>query len=253
MASRALLIGLNYVDTPESKLNGCINDVNNMANYLGKMFPCMVCDIVTDETNKTDTTAQGIVKKLYELAVKSHSEDLEFVWIHYSGHGSYVKDTSGDELDGQDECIVPSDYKTAGLVSDDILQSLFAHFNPKTRVLCVFDCCHSGTLGDVKYCWDNPEKPTIENIKCRVKAKVITLSGCMDKQTSADAYNVMNDSNFTGALTSCLILSLKEVPVLRDDAFNLVRSIRQKLKDKGFDQYPKLCSSHNLAFDKRVF
>lgn len=246
---KALLFGLNYAHEPTATLNGCVNDVTNMASYLRTELG-IPCECVTDDVDRVGTSAQGIVRKLYELAIASHTEALEFVWIHYSGHGSYVRDTSGDEKDRQDEALVPSDFKTAGLILDDVLQSLFRHFNPKTRVVCVFDCCHSGTIGDVKYCWETPSKVTIENIACRVKAKVMTISGCTDQQTSADAYNVLGDNKFVGALTSCFLMALKENPATKQNVFALIDLVRQKLIARRFSQYPKLCTTYNIVNDR---
>jgi hypothetical protein len=40
-----------------------------------------------------------------------------------SGHGGQVKDVSGDEDDGNDECIYPVDFKQAGQIIDDQSES----------------------------------------------------------------------------------------------------------------------------------
>lgn len=248
MKGKALLFGLNYSHEPSAALNGCINDVTAMSLYLQSELG-IPCECVTDDVDREGTSAQGIIRKLYELAVQSYSENLDFVWIHYSGHGSYVRDTSGDETDGRDECLVPSDFKTAGLVSDDTIQSLFRHFNPNTRVVCIFDCCHSGTIGDVKYCWESIKRVTVENIGCQVKAKVITLSGCTDAQTSADAFNVLGDNKYSGAMTSCLLMALREDPSIKSNVFSLLALLRKKLAERRFTQLPKLCTSYNLTRD----
>jgi metacaspase-1 len=249
--ARALLFGLNYAHEPTSKLSGCVNDVRNMAAFLQtelKLKP-EECGIYTDDVDMQNTSCMGIVNKLYEMAVLSYRESLDFVWIHYSGHGSYIADRSGDEKDGKDECLVPSDYKSRGLLSDDCLNSLFKLFNPNTRIVFVFDCCHSGTIGDVKYSWEGPENATLENIKCAASGKVITISGCLDTQVSMDAYNAFGDNKFAGAMTSCLLLALKEDRTIWQDVFKVVSALRKKLKAAGFAQVPKLCSSHNLAKD----
>lgn len=253
MKSRALFFGLNYAHEPDAALNGCINDVHNMAEYLKSQYSDMLCEIYTDDVDRVSTSAQGIVSKLYELAIKSYSESLSFVYIHYSGHGSYVRDCNRDERDGKDECLVPSDFKTAGLVVDDILQSLFRNFNSATRVVFVCDSCHSGSMGDVKYCWESPNIVTVENILCAVKAKLITLSGCMDMQTSADAFNISGDNKYTGALTSCLLMTLRETPTIKSDVFAILKIVRNKLAERRFAQIPKLCSSYNLTKDLSFF
>lgn len=248
LKSKAVLFGLNYAYDAAATLNGCINDVNAMANFLRSTWG-IPCEVYADDVDRTACSAMGIIQRLYQLSCESYSQDLDLVWIHYSGHGSYVRDGNSDEKDGQDECLVPSDYKTVGLVPDDYISQLFRCFNPKTRVISVFDCCHSGTIGDVKYSWEGPRSVSIENIVCVVPARVITLSGCLDNQTSADAFNVLGDSRYIGALTACLLLTLQQVPEARKNVFTMVDTVRQKLTARGFTQRAKLCSSHNLALD----
>ena len=250
MKGRALLFGLNYTATPDASLQGCVQDVVNLSEYLQSTLavPIKVCHDGPGGT-LADTTRMGIVQNIYDLALQSYQESLDFVWIHYSGHGSYVRDSSSDERDGRDECLVPSDFKTAGLIADDFLNRVFRNFNPSTRVVFVCDACHSGTMCDVKYRWESPTRCTVENIACTVPAKVLTLSGCLDSQTSADAFNVLGDGKYAGALTSCLLIVLKETPGVRADAFKLLTAVRAKLRERGFPQIPALCSTYNMTRD----
>lgn len=251
--SKAVLFGLNYAHTADLKLEGCINDVINMSRYLSQFG--VPCEMYTDDNEKTMafTTGKGIVTTLFELAAESIKKNLEFVWIHFSGHGSYTADKSGDELDRRDEALVPTDFQQSGLISDDYLQSIFRCFNPKTRVVCVFDCCHSGTIGDIKFSWEGtPPRPTVENKKCTVRAPIITLSGSLDNQTAADAYNVLKDNKFSGAMTSSLLIALTRAPQLRSNVVNLLSAIRNLLKQMKFQQVPKLCSTHDLRRDARL-
>jgi hypothetical protein len=245
MRTRAFLFGLNYEETPGASLRGCINDVMNMKEYLeGVGIPA---ETFTDDVNKEETSAMGMLNKLYEIAVRSWTENLDFVWIHYSGHGTYVRDTNGDEKDGYDECLVPRDFQTIGVIPDDYINKLFSYFNPSTRVVVVFDCCHSATIGDVKYSWESPTRVAVENIMCGVRAPIVTLSGCMDTQTSADAYNVQGQFAFSGAMTSCLLMALKKYPVCANNVFSVLDKVRYELRVRGFSQIPKLCSTYNIA------
>lgn len=250
LRGRALLFGLNYSNVPESQLFGCINDVKNMADYLQNELKIR-CQIYTDDINKVDTSAMGMVRRLYELALQTHVEKLDFVWIHYSGHGSYIRDRSNDERDGCDECLVPNDYQNKGLLPDDLINSLFSYFNPRTRIICVFDCCHSGTIGDLRYSWEGAKRFAVENANCKGRGKIITISGCLDNQVAADAYNVLGDKKYVGALTACMLLALKEnKKTTWQDVFTLIDSVRAKLKSGGFSQICKLCSNYNLASEK---
>jgi hypothetical protein len=245
--ARALLFGLNYPNT-SSALNGCINDVKNVSKYLKSKFNIPI-DMYTDDILPLETSYTGIIQNLYELGFKTYTENLDFVWIHYSGHGSYVDDKNKDEKDGYDECLVPTDYDTRGLITDDVISRIFQMYNPKTKIIAIFDCCHSGTIADMKYNWVDDKTCTVENILCNLPNKIITLSGCMDNQTSADAYNVMGDFQYVGALSACLLMTLKEDST--NDVFEIFKKLQKSIKDKKFTQIPRLCSTYNLARDRQ--
>lgn len=252
MKGKALLFGLNYKHCSSDKLNGCINDCKYMADYIESEFN-LPTTVYTDELDLVNTSYAGILSNLYKLAVDSYKENLDFVWIHYSGHGSYEHDVSGDEKDGQDEGLVPSDYETRGILIDDYIHEVFSHFNNKTIIFFVCDSCHSGTMADIKYSWNDNKTANIENANCKLKSNVISISGCLDAQTSADAYNLLGDYKYVGALTSAILRTFKEVPESKKDVFKLVNNVRKLLLQDGFKQYPKLCSTQNIASNPSIF
>ena len=43
----------------------------------------------------------------------SDAQPDDSLFLHYSGHGTQNKDVEGDEVDGQDEVIIPVDFKKA--------------------------------------------------------------------------------------------------------------------------------------------
>ncbi len=43
------------------------------------------------------------------------------LFFNFSGHGTQVEDQDGDEDDGFDEALCPSDFDTAGALTDDAL------------------------------------------------------------------------------------------------------------------------------------
>jgi len=228
------------VYTPSSRLRGCVNDVRNMGKYLTETGQYDVVKIYTDEDNEENTRGHSIINKLYKLALDSHRYKLKKVWIHFSGHGCGIDDKSGDESDGKDECILPSDYQRSGVITDDLIKRVLRHFHKNTIVTCVFDCCHSGTIGDLKYVYKNNEKcPEKINKLSKCQANICLISGCMDNQTSADAYNVQGKRQFSGAMTSCLLMVLKQ----DKNIHNVLKNLRQLLQQKSFTQYPILSSS----------
>lgn len=239
-----LLFGLNYSATPESRLNGCINDVVDMGAYLRE---CGVQEVktYTDAAGPRDTSRASIIAKLTELSRRSWSDDLDMAWIHYSGHGSFIADRSRDEDDGRDECIVPSDYLTAGMIIDDVLRSVLASFNPRTWLIMVTDACHSATMGDMKFLWNvmGPNQVSA-SVKSRLECKprVIMISGCRDDQTSADAYNAAI-RKYQGAMTAALLDCLRQSPNLKSDVVALVWEVKNLLRRRRFSQVPQLTTS----------
>lgn len=242
MSKLALLIGINYKDT-SSELKGCINDVNNM-----KTFLITQCDykeenikILTDNTT-VKPTAMNILNEIGRLIIASYHNKSDQLFIHYSGHGTYIADQNGDEKDNRDEAIVPLDYKTAGLITDDVLHDYFSYLPTGCNCVCLFDCCHSGTILDLKYNYIKTDENDIENEASDISSNVIMISGCRDIQTSADAFI---DGNWAGAMTVAFLETMKKFNN-NVTCFNLLKSMREYLEQKGYQQYPQICSSRKL-------
>lgn len=241
MASKyeAVAVGINYAGTSNA-LSGCINDAMNWGKFWTKMG--VPCDVITDDVNPDKTTVQGLIQILDDGARRSYIHNLEFMWFSFSCHGMQVRDRNGDEKDHKDEAMVGSDMLP---VTDDIIQVAMSHFNPKTLVVFHFDCCHSKTLGDFLFSWTRPyKKPVVENIHCQIKAKIISISGCIDSGTSADAYNIHGDKKYSGA-SSTFLMDL--IPQHKTNIFELVDALEKALTQAGFKQKPKICSTYNLA------
>jgi hypothetical protein len=250
-----LMFGLNYENLPKAyRLNGCINDVKDMQALLRTTG---ICNEISVFTSPQDTRRDAILQQLTQLSQRTNVEDIGLVWIHYSGHGSSVQDgrSGGDELDGKDECLVPSDFLTAGTILDDHLRRILDMFSANCKVIATIDACHSGTMGDLQYMWSIPALPgrpissSIQNTtKC--DADIVMISGCSDPQTSADAW--MNQ-RFQGAFTAALMDALRGY-LLRPASlrggiplFALVQQVRSFLARKGFSQVPQLTSSRALT------
>jgi hypothetical protein len=253
--SKAVLFGINYNNSPDAKLRGCINDVNNIASLLRSKMHFNEVTTYTDEFSDAPVTKRNILNVLKELAEQCRTEELTRVWIHFSGHGSQVRDTNHDEIDGLDECFIASDYRIGGIITDDEFNMYFRSFPTSTQIICVFDCCHSGSMLDLKYsykCNDNMNVYQTSDMRSQsggsneMKHNIIMLSGCEDDQTSADAYNVMNRRTFTGALSSCLIQTLSSFD-MNISLFKIVESLHKMLKEKNFTQKPVLSSSHVIT------
>lgn len=138
---KALLVGINdYRDAP---LRGCINDVMQMKEILQRYYNFQ--DDSIRLLLDADATCLGIQSGLKWLAEDGADADAVRVF-HFSGHGSYVPDKNGDEPDGRDECIVPYDYRTVGMLTDDALKILYDTFPRRGNLTLVMDSCHSGSV-----------------------------------------------------------------------------------------------------------
>lgn len=242
---RALLFGLNYAGSTNT-LRGCENDVRHMACFLEQTHG-FVCDV---RIGNPATRSTAILDALVDLVIASYDDALDVVWIHYSGHGTSIP---GGERDGRDECLVPSD---GLLIPDDYLADLFRYFNPRTRVVFVADCCHSGTISDFPLSWPSLDAgpPFAEDgpISRFYGMRMLSISGCRDDQTSADAF-IQDPLNadvmgYSGAMTSHLIHAMRGASC--KDVFEVTRVLTDRLAAAGFAQRPLLASCHDLRLDR---
>ncbi len=132
------------------------------------------------------------------------------------------------------------------IIDDELRKLLVEPLKNGSKLTCVFDCCHSGTIldlrcnykvipGDDRCCYmidvDKHYKPSIGN--------VTLLSGCTDKQTSADAFEA---GSAQGAMTYCLLMSYKKIkdkgktPTIK----SLIKNLTIFIKQRGYKQIPQL-------------
>jgi len=171
MSSRALLIGCNYMNT-NYRLFGCVNDILLIQKMLIENFNfkkeniiCMRDDIYNSSHNLFPSYT-NIQNNLNKLIADSLLNKIEYIYLHYSGHGSFIKDISGDENDGNDEFIVPADYFTKKKrFTDDELYNNLKNVPIFTKCFMVFDCCNSGTIADLPYSYSYENKNFIEKME----------------------------------------------------------------------------------------
>jgi hypothetical protein len=145
----ALLIGINRYPNfaPRGQLTGCVHDVEVMRQVLVNSFnfPENHVAVITDE----QASREGILGAMRDLVQRVGPDDV--VVFHYSGHGSQMTDLEGDEPDGLDETIVPSDsgrdpHENRDIKDDEIYLWLKELTAKTSAVTLIFDCCHSGTI-----------------------------------------------------------------------------------------------------------
>ena len=143
MAKRAFLVGINDYPGTQNDLQGCVNDITNVYDILVKYFDFVSTDIAMLSNKRA--TKRAILDGLKGLIAKSGAGDT--LVFHYSGHGSQVRDTEGDELaDGLDEIICPWDFDWDGtFIKDDDFAAIFADLKKGVALEVILDSCHSGT------------------------------------------------------------------------------------------------------------
>ncbi|KAF8313385.1 peptidase C14, caspase domain-containing protein [Amanita rubescens] len=176
---KSLLIGINYFNS-STELAGCINDVENVRQYLinDKGFPhdpsSMV--VLTDDRPEPhyQPTGQNMLSAFHWLVSNNNPGDSLF--LHYSGHGGQVQDPDGDRESGLDDTICPVDFEKHGQITSDTLHRvLVSPLAPGVRLTVIFDCCHSGTAIELPFVYRSNEDGQIglvDNIKKGVKLAV---------------------------------------------------------------------------------
>src|SRR6185503_11763284 len=231
MAKRALLIGINRYQIAGADLRGCVNDVEDLSQVLLSFHGFKAADI----TKLTDGAA---TKKAIQSGIKKLLRGLkkgDVALLHYSGHGSNVPDDNGDEADGRDEILCPTDLDWKDPLRDDWLRSTFDGLRDGVSFTAIMDCCHSGTNTREFLPPDAPVKqrylpspwglvaaesgrslprqvlselrkspPAARKVRDIVSADLpeLLLTGCRDTQTSADAFI---NGRYNGALTYGLV------------------------------------------------
>jgi len=238
----ALLVGINYKNTV-NELYGCINDTNNIRDLLNQKYGYNNFTFLTDNTNKKPTK-QNIIDEFTNLLANAAPGDSLF--FLYSGHGTFSEDLNGDELDGQDELIVPIDSTSiSNCISDDEFNKIIQdNLKPDVKLFALFDSCHSGSMLDLKYTY-NPN--IVNNPKVlETSGQVFMISGCTDEQTSTDAViNTGKKIIKSGAMTYSFLKTIeqegKNVTIKK-----LIETMLSKLKDGGFTQTPLFSSGNSV-------
>jgi hypothetical protein len=252
----AILMGNNYTGT-DNELKGCIADVNRMKDLLQTWgFTCVIMtDLASDSLKMTRQNILNILD-----VTLSGLDTNDTCIVYYSGHGSLITDSSGDEgVFGKDSVIIPVDYKTNGIISDDTIRQQLLKAT-KGNVFSIFDSCNSGSVCDLRYNIFsniyraivslhpvlNPENwvktfSFAENTTyAETNTNVLSLSGSRDSQFS---YEIQDASgNYGGALTFALISVLrKETPTIL--LSELFAKVKTKLASWGItNQNPQFMS-----------
>lgn len=134
--------------------------------------------ILTDDMKEPHLrpTRENLIKAFHWL-VDGATAGMS-LFLHYSGHGGTQEDKAPDtdEVDGQDETLIPVDYESNGVIVDDELHDILVAKLPQgVRLTCIFDCCHSGSILDLPYTYTidgNLDVAVVDNRKAAMEAAI---------------------------------------------------------------------------------
>lgn len=245
-ARRAVIVGINDYPGSNADLHGCVNDAMDWQQVLrGAGYDTTV---LLDG----DATKAAVVAALRNVVTASRFGDR--VVFTYSGHGTWLPDRNGDELDQRDEALVCHDYRSGGLLTDDELHEIFSQRRFGVRGLILSDSCHSGTvtrammdpLGSDRAPRFLPPVTFLSGLDLaaaervqtmppagRPRSGTVLISGCADDEVSYDVHDTRPHGAFTFAA----------LQALRDNPRNLnawYASIRRQLPSEAYPQTPQL-------------
>jgi hypothetical protein len=234
--SRALLIGINYTNTP-NELQGCIYDVIEIKSLLIDAYGFNPNSIITlrDDDPANMPTKARILQELQALVTSGST-----VFLHYSGHGTQVINTTGTEADGLDECIVPSDYASAGYIKDDQINTIVKGL--KGVGIALFDCCRSGTMMDLPFTGVHQNnQSSAQGFYC--------FSGCQDNQDTYESTTSTQGSGTglpQGSTTMAFISTVRALNYY-PPVSTLLSAMATNLKQGGYLQTPQLTSTISIG------
>ncbi len=245
----ALLIGVSKysrgIDEDEEWWNlNSKNDIEAIKQTLIRKFNFKQAEIKTLLT-KQETTKKSILNGFRDLIAKVKAGDI--VYLHYSGHGSQVLDDNGDELDGLDETLVPSDYQSrqdgSRNIRDDEIGKFLEELKAKnpSNVTFVVDSCFSGTITREGRQFVRGESYKGKTPKVNPKAAADDSSGLLSTKSLGNNFVIISatrsdqtaketDNDSTGkmgALTYSLIKAFNEATpkTTYQDVFERVQTI----------------------------
>ncbi|OAX36268.1 hypothetical protein K503DRAFT_695443 [Rhizopogon vinicolor AM-OR11-026] len=240
-------IGINYKGQ-RWELKGCNNDIGNIFQPLVNQWGYHPRDItlLTDEGNNPLPTRSNILYEMHRLV--SHARAGDSMFVHFSGHGSQVRDADGDEVDGYDEVIFPVDYQESGVIVDDEIHDILVKPLPAgCRLTALFDSCHSGTVLDLPYIYQANGRLRSHTMNSQAlakypKAHVVLFAGCSDLQGSG---GIIRGGEFLGAMSAFYYLL-----ILAENSTQTYLQVLASVKDilrRTQKQTPQLSSSYPIV------
>ena len=254
---KALCIGINaYASAP---LAGCVNDAFDWAKFL------TIRGYASTTLLDSAATKAAIYTGIRTLVQSLQPGDKGVVF--FAGHGTWVPDVHGDEVDGRDECLCPYDMSADCLLVDDELAECWIEIKPGAQLVFITDACHSGTV--FRFAGGQPgAEPYVSHIRYIPPANIFTdqkdlnnaqiaqrfsptslgdqpvkgfihISGCGDAEYSCDArFNGRPNGAFSHVALDVLNANFTGT------YYDLYKAIRERLPSWQYPQSPELNATY---------
>ena len=249
-------IGINYKGQ-SGELKGCVNDSKNFMAFVNARFgrhlvhKVQMLDTLPKASSKYPSK-RNIQRQLTSMVREASRRRLTHVWLHYSGHGTQVRDRNGDERDRKDEALVPADHRRAGYITDDWLLAKFINkMSIRCHVFGLIDACHSESMLDLRFDVEprgRRLKTRLINKRASSRARAIMISGCRDSKYSYDAYDKQYGAS--GAMTVAFLRSM--IQNRRSPLVTILKRMRYMLRKRGYPQIPQLSSTRKLGVRSKI-
>ena len=142
----ALLVGINAYPPGVRSLEGCLNDVDNLQDYLKERVPDAAILALKDQ----DATRDNVIAQFRAHLGQAGKDDVAL--FHYCGHGSPA--TAAPEfrefdLSGKDQGIVCYDSRLDNdhfdLADKELARLIEEVAADDPHIALILDCCHSGS------------------------------------------------------------------------------------------------------------
>jgi uncharacterized caspase-like protein len=237
-----LLIGINYDTNPDvTTLKYCEADAASMRDSLVQRG-WNAAELTT--LYGPAATKSAIMNELTNMVTQAEQKD--YILVYFSGHGTTVADTNGDESDGTDEALVPVDYVPltgTPLVTDDELAAIFSSCKT-TKGVIIVDSCYSGGIVNRSMSATGIRVKYIEGVRSKGSGGGSDLTITSLPVMTASAQNeesVELDSLGHGLFTYYLIQGLDTFMANKNnDEFITVRELFEYAEiHTGFYPYPQ--------------
>lgn len=208
-------------------------------------------------------TALNINKIFNAFVSKLKPNDIAF--IYYSGHGTkMVSKNMVGKIYREESCLVPLDHTKVGIINSETIRYYLNKAPKLCNIMCVFDCCNSGSVCNLKYHifdtsykqditlkmksynykeWNRRQTINIEtNNSEETKANVVCLSGSWTDQVSYDLGN-------NGALTYIFLNVIEKYDLSKLKLKYLLQNTRGGMLNLRVRQTPQLTCGNSLSLD----